>query len=1049
MVNRVSPNVYSTLKDIGILRSFRGKRGGIKQSLRKPHTELQTKYYVFDINPNAIPVRITPRIKDQQLLGKQLCPVDNLIQIKCEKSTPIIDAPISLCLLNARSVNNKAILLNEYIADKEIDILALTETWLKPGDDSVVNELCPEGYTFTGEHRKSTKSKRGGGLGVVHRSNFDVQAVKKDSYRTFEHLTLLLKGKKPLYLVLIYRPPPNTKNGFTVSEFLTEFESFSSELIVSYDNLCILGDFNFHWGKENDCHASQFESILHTMDLKQSVTQSTHKSSNILDLVITRADDDILKSISVENDDISDHYSVLCSLDINIHKTPVKMKSVRKIASIDLESFGNDLQTALHNKQPNLGAEEILSLYNDVVTTTLDKHAPQKNIKLKGTNKKPWYNDEIHEQRQKRRSLERKWKKSKLEVHRQMFVAQRNIVTKTIDKAKSVFYQDKLSECDQRESFRILDGLLNVKEQKALPSHTNSKKLADDFAQFFQDKVDKIRNSLKEVGVVLCSQTDTASQHEVFSEFVNVSMDSVEKIIAKCASKSCQLDPIPTSLLKDKKILPILLPLITDLINASLQDGLFPSELKLALVIPLLKKLGLLCELFLNYRPVSNLPFVSKVIEKAAADQLLNHMRRLGLHDLYQSAYKKAHGVETATFKVKNDIDIALDDGYGMALILLDLSAAFDTIDHSILIQRLSDIGIAGTALKWFKSYLYQRKQSVVINGDRSKLLDLSTGVPQGSVLGPLLFLIYILPLADIIDQHGISRHGYADDTQLYLKFKLNDPNGLQNSITKLEACISDVSKWMKTNKLKLNPNKTEFLLVAPPRHMNGILEGNPSISVGDSTIVPTKSVRNLGAIFDQNMSMDPQISNITRGMYYHLRRIKKVHRHIDRKTCQKVVQAHVISRLDFNNALLLGVPQKSMSRLQVAQNNAARLITGASRREHITPYLKELHWLPVNQRVIFKALVMLHKSMHQEDFPQYMADLVCKYHPSRSLRSQNDTTRLVLNRAKNSYGDRSLGTQGVKKWNSLPINIRELESVRSFKKHLKTILFKEHFCDF
>jgi hypothetical protein len=275
--------------------------------------------------------------------------------------------------------------------------------------------------------------------------------------------------------------------------------------------------------------------------------------------------------------------------------------------------------------------------------------------------------------------------------------------------------------------------------------------------------------------------------------------------------------------------------------RVTLAEGAVPTRFKEAIVLPLLKKLILDCEVFKNYRPVSNLTFTSKLTEKVVASRVESHMVTNGLHELLQYAYKQYHSVETALTRVQNDILLALDNKQCVLLVLLDLSAAFDTVDHSIMLQRLNnDFGIEGTALQWFKSYLSDRKQSVVIRGVKSESKILDCGVPQGSVLGPKKFTMYTKPLGDILRKYGIDFHLFADDTQLYLTFKPTDGKSLEEAKAILESCISEIRAWMACNFLKLNDNKTEFMLIGSQQQLAKI--PLPKVTIGESIIVPVTS---------------------------------------------------------------------------------------------------------------------------------------------------------------------------------------------------------------
>ena len=324
-------------------------------------------------------------------------------------------------------------------------------------------------------------------------------------------------------------------------------------------------------------------------------------------------------------------------------------------------------------------------------------------------------------------------------------------------------------------------------------------------ARFFMEKIATIRSNLSSSDMVCDideAGLDVPKFDTALSEFKMLSSEEVHGIIKKSNPKSCELDPLPTCLLKE--CFGTLLPVVTRMVNTSLSTSEMPSIFKKALIRPLLKKPSLDTEILKNYRPVSNLPFMSKIIEKAVNVQFQQHMERNGLYENMQSAYRRYHSTETALLKVQNDIMMAVDGGSVAVLVLLDLSAAFDTIDHAKLLHRLeSRFGIQGAALAWFRSYLSGRYQSVTVDGQSSEARQLEYGVPQGSVLGPLLFTVYTTPVGDIIRSHGLDHHFFADDSQLYLCFKPRYPLEPQNLLSLMEACVADVQQWMNVNMLK------------------------------------------------------------------------------------------------------------------------------------------------------------------------------------------------------------------------------------------------------
>ena len=359
--------------------------------------------------------------------------------------------------------------------------------------------------------------------------------------------------------------------------------------------------------------------------------------------------------------------------------------------------------------------------------------------------------------------------------------------------------------------FRLTRNMMGNSGDKILPVHTCKRKLANDFSAFFTNKILNIRSEL--------GLTDTHTGGSVTNCFsgvpLNTFMDATEaeiwNIIKLSPVKSCELDPLPTWLLKECKA--ELVPLITDIVNMSLRESMFPKSLKTALIRPLLKKTGLDSDILKNYRPVSNLTFISKVIEKEISGRLNEHLINNNLFDPLQSAYRDKHSTETALIKVQNDILSALDAGSSAILLMLDLSAAFDTIDHDILLSRLCNVyGITGDALDWFRSYLSGRIQRVVIEDSVSVDQELAFGVPQGSVLGPRIYCMYTKPVSDIIQRHGLSHHSYADDTQLYMTMDHSN-NDWRDGLARIELCVSEIREWMKQNMLKLNDDKTELIV--------------------------------------------------------------------------------------------------------------------------------------------------------------------------------------------------------------------------------------------
>ena len=514
----------------------------------------------------------------------------------------------------------------------------------------------------------------------------------------------------------------------------------------------------------------------------------------------------------------------------------------------------------------------------------------------------------------------------------------------------------------------------------------------------------------------------------------------VKKILSKM-SKSCKLDPVPLWLIKE--CFDEFLPSITNILNLSLSSGTVPAKLKHAIIRPLLKKRGLDLELK-NYRPVSNIPFLAKALEAAVIMQLEEHFQINNLEDERQSAYKRHHSTETLLLKVQNDIMVSLDKQQATMLVLLDLSAAFDTIDHNILLKRLKlRYGIGGTALNWFRDYLHKRSQSVVIKDTESKSRVLSCGVPQGSKLGPILFNAYIAPLSDIAKRHGITDQKYADDEQLIMSFKPGNADDEKSSLAKMENCITDIRDFLSKNKLVNNSDKTEFILFGSKHNLKQV--SVHSINVGNAKINITDQVKNLGVIMDKNLSMEKQVNAICKKVFFNIRNIAHIRKCLSRDVTKTAIHALVTPHLDYANSLLFGTTKRNLDKLQIAQNSAARMIERLKKYDRISHVLKELHWLPIKARINFKILNLTWKALNGKA-PKYLSDML-KLSSNSNLRSSNCTT-LKVPRSNMSFGDKAYSIIAPKLWNDLPIEIRNSKDHNAFRKHLKTYLFHVSYLD-
>ena len=525
----------------------------------------------------------------------------------------------------------------------------------------------------------------------------------------------------------------------------------------------------------------------------------------------------------------------------------------------------------------------------------------------------------------------------------------------------------------------------------------------------------------------------------ILSEFHPCTSDELRIIINESGTKVSPSDPLPSSILKE--CLEEVLPYLVVLVNSSLRSGTVDG-IKDAIVRPLLKKAGLDHNCFKNYRPISNLSFISKVVERVVLKRLNAHLDLNNLQCHSQYGYKKNHGTETLLIHFLDEILVAVDKNLGVVVLLVDLSAAFDTVNHDILLRILSqEIGIKGTALTWFRSFLTGRTQRVSIDGYLSEPIHLKFGVPQGSVLGPILFNIYTRSIYKVFSSAGFSSAGYADDNSGLCAFSLHSEFDIL--INQVPECLSMLRSWMDQHFLKLNESKTEVIIFGSGSCLNNNIIGGTILSSGHCLRF-SSIVKYLGVTFDNYINFDKHITNISSLCYLFIRNLSSFRKFLSQKECEIVVHAFISSKLDSCNALLFGASRNNIKKLQRVQNAAMRIIKYKKKSESVRECFLELHWLNIDQRISFKILLIVYKCIHRLA-PVSLQSLIKIRHPETLIL---ETNYFPLS----NIGRRAFVFFAPRQWNSLPNDLRRqalLLTTESFKSHLKTYLFGcyQEFC--
>lgn len=955
----------------------------------------------------------------------------------CSALSPLPTKELKGFYINIRSLCDhiKYNFIFDLLSSENPSFLGISETWL-PDPPGTVSALCtPPGYSFF--HHNPRIDTRGGGVALICISTLSPKLVNIGNYPSFESLVVQIKYPQPSIISVIYRRDKSS----TVKVFTDHFTDFLSKLSCLNKPIFIIGDFNIHLNKQSN-DVSNFLETLDIFNLKQFVTSPTHRLGNILDPIISSSH---VSSLVISDPKISDHFLLKfnCHFESfnNIPPSSITI-SYRKTNDIKFPLLQKDLSSLLThpNNMPSC-PDEILHSISSSLKSTLDSHAPLITRIVRYRPQTKWFNDELKAKKRYRRACERNLHKAihqnRPDIHQ--YQLRLKLATHSyfnaMNKARQDHSRDLISNSSNKPKaiFNIANKLLSTPQSISEPLVPS-----DVLADFFTSKILNIRSSISHTPSDVLLPPDIP---QFMSTFYPTSADEVSKILALSNKTFSPLDPFPSKLVMS--ISTTLLPHLVHLFDCSLSTGIFPKEFKHAFIKPLLKKPSLDPESPSSYRPVSLLPFFSKILERLVSSRILSHMSKFVNSELFQSGFKEYHSTESALLCVTNDLRLSADSGRISLLILLDLSAAFDTLDHNILTKRLDNfIGLKDAVLSWFVSYLENRSYQVKQGSSSSKSIPVHYGVPQGSVLGPLLFRIYVLPLLVLLTKLGVSFHCYADDTQLYIPCTAAN---FSNSMASIKLVYESISNWLSNNSLKLNDSKSEIILIGSPATVSLCKATATSMKLGSSEINFSPTVKNLGVLFDESLSFTAHVQQCRKSSFFMLKNLARIRNHFDQTSFESLVHAFISSRLDYCNSLFINLPSSTINRLQSIQNFAARLVLRQGRFCHITPLLRQLHWLPVKDRIVFKTLLLTFKAIHFSQ-PAYLKSHLTRKIHSRSLRDQDHLQLEVPISHSARMGDRAFAIAAPSLWNALPFKLRNASSVNAFKSLLKTHLFEARF---
>ena len=739
-----------------------------------------------------------------------------------------------------------------------LDLCAIVETWHDSADSTQLIGCAPPGFRYIENARQRTEAKQQtthsnhGGVCLFYASHITAREVPLPVYKSgLEVLAVYTRGARRNALVtVLYWPGSKKVNNAFFDDLADVFERTSTFACP----VVFVGDINIHLDVATDPDTVKFMSLIDSQGLIQHVSSPTHREGHLLDVFMTRSDCPVT-ALYVEPPMLSDHSFITATVDLQFgHGPPITTIRRRKWRQFNFAKFCDDLNESALLRDPPVDAAGLFLCYNETLQSLVDKHAPFADVRLHAHPNAPWYDAQCRAVKVKIRKLERAYRHHKSAAGLKAWRHQSSYMRHLFQRRYREYWRAAISDNakDSKALWSKISALLKAPEA---PSSTTMH-TADAFAEHFRAKVDGIRTATSSAAQPVIDKrqcTGLETMREVTTE-------EITTLVNRAPVKHCALDPAPTWLVK--RLLPHIAGTISLMCNASLAEGVFPSTLKQAIVKPRLKKPTLNPDDLNSYRPISNLSFISKVVERVVVARLNDHFVKQDLLPCRQSAYRANHSTETAIVAVYDEIVRAVDSGNMCVLVLLDLSSAFDTVDHDTLLQVLNRrFGVDGLALAWCTDYLSDRTQTFQAGSLQSGPHAVNCSVPQGSVLGPKKFIAYTEDLVTVIDRSELGHHLYADDTQLIKSVGITE---IQRVIAALQNCILDIHSWCASRRLQLNPSKTEVIWFGSRASLHKAEDTDRALRVGSDVIQPVSSVRDLGVILDEELTMKKHISKMT-----------------------------------------------------------------------------------------------------------------------------------------------------------------------------------------
>ncbi|KAG7310994.1 hypothetical protein JYU34_003847 [Plutella xylostella] len=909
--------------------------------------------------------------------------------------------------------------------NNNIHAILVSESWLKPSLDSSVYPL--PGFQLI---RNDRTNKGGGGVAIYLRSHIPFTIVSKspsEYSEKAEHLLIEVRlGYTRILLGVCYSP------SMTVNYF-SSFEKLLEDFSPLFDNTIVMGDFNTCLLKNNS-RSNTLQSIVTSKNLHILPLQATHHPPNseptLLDLIIVSSPDLVMKHGQFTADCFSYHDLLYVSYKVRTPKPKKRTILQRNFKKVDLQRLFEDAKAIDWAQLNDIDdIDERVTMFNSLLTNLFNKHAPLRPVRVKQL-PAPWLTDKIKGFMTKRDHAKYRYKKQPTEENLKVYKELRNRCNRVCRDAKRRYIHTSIENCDNSQLWNFLK-TLGIGKSKA-----NSN---------FDIDLSALNKHFSTPPLVLNDQIRTEALNHLSSlpipdcpsfNFKLVTGRDVKRCISDITSKAVGIDDIGARMIVS--ILDVILPHITNLMNYSLLCSSFPSLWKKAFILPLPKVPNPTS--LSQFRPISILPFLSKVLERLVFEQLSSYLSNNQLLNSFQSGFRPGHSTVTALIKVTDDIRHNIDDQKLTVLALLDFSNAFNSVDFELLLGVIQSLNVSPAVTKWFESYLKGRQQCVRTDAESSSWCQVLAGVPQGGVLSPLLFSLFINILANKLTSNY---HLYADDLQLYAGAP---PESLNTAVSCINENLEIISKWVKSFGLLLNPSKSQAIILGSSRMLRKIDVSAVMRVTYDQTVIPyVASVKNLGVIMDCTLSWIPQVDAVSKKMFASFHSLKRLQYFLPLNTKVTLAQSLLLPILDYADVSYLDLTEELLNKLERLQNLCIRFIFGLRKYDHISEYRAQLQWLPIRLRRNTHILNILYSVLNNPSSPQYLKckfSFLCSHSQGRALRSVENKLLSIPDHNAASYSD-SFAMKAACLWNSLPEEVRQSPSMATFKKNVRHHYFE------